>query len=117
MTVSTTTSEPDATATPIPATSPHETACELAGSRSRLQVGTNATIVRRLNFRSSPGIQDNWLRTNNPGTAVKIVDGPVCLPYASGAYVWWQVQLPDGQVGWSAEGSVHGTFYFVEPGS
>jgi hypothetical protein len=75
----------------------------------------SATILRRLNFRSSPGIRDNWLRTNLPGTKVEIVGGPECLPHFTGAYVWWQIQLPSGETGWSAEGSVHGTFYFLEP--
>jgi len=74
-----------------------------------------ATILRRLNFRSSPGIQDNWLRTNVPGTRVEVIGGPECLPYVAGAYVWWQIKLPDGNVGWSAEGSAYGTSYFMEP--
>jgi hypothetical protein len=72
-------------------------------------------ILRRLNFRSSPGIQDNWLRTNIPGTQVEVIGGPECLPYVAGAYIWWQIKLPKGEVGWSAEGSIHGTFYFMEP--
>src|SRR6266540_3335245 len=121
----TSTSEP--TATPLP--SPTETsvieptatplawipvtsACETAASRSQLQTGMNATILRRLNFRSSPGIRDNWLRTNIPGTQVEVVGGPECVPYSEGAYVWWQIKLPDGRVGWSAEDSLHGAFYF-----
>jgi hypothetical protein len=91
------------------------TACDLATSRSRLQIGRQATILRRLNFRSSPGIANNWLLTNNPGTRVEVVDGPVCLPYFVGAYVWWQIQLPDGSIGWSAESSLRGGFYFMEP--
>jgi hypothetical protein len=80
-----------------------------------LQVGTNATILRRLNFRSSPGIRDNWLLTNIPGTQVEIIGGPECVPYWTGAYMWWQIRLPDGRTGWSAEGSLHGSFYFMEP--
>jgi hypothetical protein len=90
-------------------------ACEAAISRSRLSVGGNATILRRLNFRTSPGIQNNWIRTNLPGTQVEVIDGPVCLPYFIGAYVWWHIRLPDGQVGWSAESSLFGRFYFMEP--
>ena len=90
-------------------------ACEAAMSRSRLQVGQNATILRRLNFRSSTGIENNWIQTNLPGTQVEVIDGPVCLPYFVGAYVWWQIRLPDGQVGWSAESSLLGRFYFMEP--
>jgi hypothetical protein len=37
------------------------------------------------------------------------------VPYWTGAYLWWQIRLPDGRVGWSAEGSLHGSFYFIEP--
>lgn len=91
------------------------TACDNSASHSRLHPGDKATILRRLNFRSSPGIRDNWLLTNNPGTQVEIIGGPQCLPYWTGSYMWWQIQLPDGRIGWSAEGSLHGSFYFMEP--
>jgi len=102
------------TSTPIAGT-PLASACESSSSRSRLQNGMNATILRRLNFRSSPGIRDNWLRTNLPGTNVQVIGGPQCVPHFTGAYVWWQIKLPDGQTGWSAEGSQFGSFYFMEP--
>lgn len=109
---------PTATATsistPAPAT-PVASACEAAASRSRLQAGGSATILRRLNFRSSPGIQDNWLLTNLPGTRVEVIGGPECVPQFNGAYVWWQIKLPNGQVGWSAEAPQYGSFYFMEP--
>jgi hypothetical protein len=105
----------EATPTPTASTPVPLTACEAAQARSRLEQGMNATILRRLNFRSSPGIADNWLRTNIPGTPVEVVGGPECLPYYTGAYVWWQIRLPDGEIGWSAEGSMHGSFYFMEP--
>lgn len=104
----------EVTTTPL-AGAPATTTCETVLSRSRLRAGANATILRRLNFRSSPGIRDNWLLTNIPGTQVEVVGGPECVPYWNGAYLWWQVQLPDGRVGWSAEGSLHGSFYFMEP--
>jgi hypothetical protein len=78
-------------------------------------VGRSATILRRLNFRSSPGIRDNWLLTNIPGTRAEVVGGPECIPHSIGAYLWWQVKLPNGQIGWSAEASVLGAFYFMEP--
>jgi hypothetical protein len=68
-----------------------------------------------LNFRSSPGIANNWLRTNLPGTKVEVIGGPECSPHVAGAYVWWQINLPDGQMGWSAEASQFGSFYFMEP--
>ena len=102
------------TSTPISGT-PAATACDAASSQSRLQAGMSAIILRRLNFRSSPGIQNNWLLTNNPGTKVEIIGGPECIPHSIGAYVWWQIKLPDGQIGWSAEASQQGMFYFMEP--
>jgi cytoskeletal protein RodZ len=105
----------ESTPSPTEETSATVTACEAAASRSHLQTGTNAKILRRLNFRSSSGIRDNWLRTNIPGTVVEVVGGPECLPHLAGAYIWWQVKLPNGEIGWSAEGSMHGTFYFMEP--
>ena len=102
------------TSTPV-AETPAATVCDAASSHSRLQTGMSATILRRLNFRSSPGIQNNWLLTNNPGTKVEVIGGPECIPHSIGAYVWWQIKLPDGQIGWSAEASQQGMFYFMEP--
>jgi hypothetical protein len=112
---------PSPTATSISSTftpmadTPAATACEAASAHSRLQTGMNVTIVRRLNFRSSPGIGNNWLLTNIPGTRVEVVGGPECIPHSIGAYVWWQIKLPGGQIGWSAEASQYGSFYFMEP--
>ena len=75
-----------------------------------------ATITRYLNFRSSPGIANNWIWTNVPGTQVEIIGGPECTQYqGGGSYMWWQIKLPDGREGWSAEASASGTFYFLEP--
>ena len=87
-----------------------------AVSRSQLQIGMQAIIQRRLNFRSSPGIRNNWIKTNLPGTRVEVIGGPECTRYKNGgAYLWWQIRLPGGQVGWSAEASAFGAFYFMEP--
>jgi len=75
-----------------------------------------ATILRRLNFRSSPGIRNNWILTNIPGTQVEVIGGPECTRYQNGgAYLWWQIRLPNGMEGWSAEASAFGGFYFMEP--
>jgi len=114
---------PAVTESPVPETLPtpiveipsEQNVCE-AVSRSQLQVGMKATIVRRLNFRSSPGILNNWLLTNIPNTQVEVIGGPSCTRYQNGgAYLWWQIRLPDGQIGWSAEASAFGAFYFIEP--
>jgi len=114
---------PSPTESPVPETLPtpiveipsDTNVCE-AISRSQLQVGMKATIVRPLNFRSSPGILNNWILTNVPNTQVEIIGGPACTRYEKGgAYLWWQIRLPDGQIGWSAEASAFGKFYFMEP--
>jgi len=85
-------------------------------SRSQLQVGMKAIIQRRLNFRSSPGIFNNLILTNIPGTEVEVTGGPACTRYENGgAYLWWEIKLPNGLTGWSAEASAFGTFYFMEP--
>ena len=87
-----------------------------AVSRSQLHVGTQATISRKVNLRSSPGLFNNWLAVNQPGTQVEIIGGPSCTRYKNGgAYLWWQIKLPNGKVGWSAEASAFGSFYFMEP--
>jgi hypothetical protein len=95
---------------------PSEPEACAAYSRSQLQVGMRATIQRPLNFRSYPGLFRNLILTNGPGVEVEIVGGPACTRYErGGAYLWWEIKLPDGSVGWSAEASAFGAFYFMEP--
>jgi len=87
-----------------------------AYSRSQLQVGMKAIIQRHLNFRSYPGLFNNLILTNTPGTEVEVIGGPACTRYQQGgAYLWWQIKLSDGSTGWSAEASAFGAFYFMEP--
>jgi hypothetical protein len=75
-----------------------------------------ATIAHIVNFRSSPGVFNNWILTNHPGIQVEVIGGPTCTRYKNGgAYLWWQIKLPNGRVGWSAEASAFGKFYFMEP--
>jgi hypothetical protein len=95
---------------------PSEPEACAAYSRSQLQVGMQATIQRRLNFRSYPGLFNNLILTNDPDTEVEIVGGPACTRYEKGgAYLWWEIKLPNGLTGWSAEASAFGAFYFMEP--
>lgn len=105
---------PETPSTPIVENPSNAEACSLLPPQ--LQAGMKATIKRRLNFRSSPGIMNNWILTNIPGTQVDVIGGPVCTRYENGvAYLWWQIKLPDGSVGWSAEASASGAYYFMEP--
>lgn len=82
---------------------------------SRLSVPGAARILYNLNLRSSPGIDGNLIRTNVSGIKVEIIGGPQCLSHEEGAYVWWQIRLVDGTVGWSAEGALNDRCYYLEP--
>jgi len=89
--------------------------CE-AVSHSQLQVGMQATIKHKVNLRSSPGLFYNWIAVNQPDTQVEVIGGPACTRYqGGGAYLWWQIKLSNGTVGWSAEASAFGSYYFMEP--
>ena len=100
---------------PVAENSPGESVCA-ATTRTQLQVGMKAVIQHRLNFRSSAGINNNRLSTNPPGTQVEVIGGPSCTTYKNGSsYLWWQIKLPNGDIGWSAEASAFGGFYFMEP--
>ena len=95
------------------ATPPVVVECPLA-MPSHLISSKSAIATTNLNLRSSPGIKDNWLKAIPAGTTVEVLGNPTCSPYLDGAYLWWQVKLPDGTTGWSAEGSLSGNSYFLE---
>ncbi len=82
---------------------------------SRLAVGKQARVLKILNFHSGAGTEYPVFHVNFPGTMVQIIDGPVCQPYGSAAYLWWKVQETGGATGWSAEGEQVGKFYYMEP--
>jgi hypothetical protein len=88
--------------------------CPLA-KPSRLVAGSNGVVTAPLNIRSSPGIANNLLFTMSPGTELKIIGNPICLPQYKGAYLWWQVEIPGVQIGWSAEAPQNEDFYFIDP--
>lgn len=85
------------------------------GSPSKLVSGGKGVVQSSLNMRSSPGIANNWLMTMSPGTELNILGSPTCLPHNEGVYLWWNIEIPDGQSGWSAEAPQNGDFYFIEP--
>jgi len=110
---------PTATNTPDTSSSDETTAdistCEEI-AKSQLQIGMTAKTNQRLNFRSSPEIKSNRVLTHSSGSQVEVIGGPVCTRYLDGgAYLWWQLELPNGLVGWSAEASIFGNYYFMEP--
>jgi carboxyl-terminal processing protease len=95
---------PDATAVECPLAMP-----------THLKPGQIITYTTNLYLRSSPGIKDNRLQVIPANTQVEVVGNPTCVLHGDGAYIWWQVKLPDGSTGWSAEGSLDGKHYFIEP--
>ncbi|MFZ5902060.1 MAG: hypothetical protein ACOYZ8_00725 [Chloroflexota bacterium] len=116
------TPSPTSTSTPLPApTEPVPTsdpnACPSAVTR--IHVGDSVRVLYRLNFRTGPGL--NWpiILTNNPGTRMEVIGGPVCTrratPGGDRAYLWWKVRLPNGLEGWSAEAPLIRPDYFLEP--
>ena len=114
--VSTPTLLPTPTPTAFALTS-GQTACP--STASRLRIGDKLRVLSRLNFRSGPGL--NWpiILTNNPGVSMQVIGGPVCTRLSDSqdarAYLWWNVQMENGQLGWSAEGSLLSPTYFVAP--
>jgi hypothetical protein len=82
---------------------------------SRLSVGQKAQVLKRLNMRAGASIDATIIQTNPTNTQVEIIGGPVCTPVGDGAYLWWQIRLPDGAEGWSAESSLNDASYFLEP--
>jgi hypothetical protein len=66
-------------------------------------------------MRSQPFITAPILQTNPTNTQVEIIGGPICTPQGDRAYLWWQIRLPDGAEGWSAEAPLNEATYLLEP--
>ena len=64
---------------------------------------------RPLNVRAAPSLQADVIVQLNPGLTMRIIGGPTC----EAGYVWWQVSLEDGRIGWVAEGEAE--LYYIEP--
>ncbi|MCS7070831.1 MAG: SH3 domain-containing protein, partial [Anaerolinea sp.] len=65
------------------------------GGQARVQTTAGDT----LNVRTGAGRSFPVITQVNPGTIVSIIQGPV----AADGFVWWQIMLPTGVVGWSVE--------------
>lgn len=93
------------------------TACPSA--ITRIKIGDTARVLLRLNFRYGPGLNWEIIKTNNSGTDLEVIGGPVCtsLLTDSGlkAYRWWNVRTRDGLEGWSAEAPLINPYYFLDP--
>ena len=96
------------TATPLPSATPR-----CAPGWTRLQVGNYAIVSPGdpNRVRSEPRKGDNLIATLDPGTVVKVLEGPVCAD----GLVYWKVESDNipGGVGWTAEGD--GKEYWLEP--
>lgn len=100
--------------TPAPSASSASGDCSKAPP-TRLEAGKKAVVAANLFLRKAAGIDQAILLTNPPGTSLEIVGGPVCIPYGSGVYRWWNVKTPAGTLGWSAEAALSGGTYFMAP--
>ncbi|MBZ0298895.1 MAG: SH3 domain-containing protein [Anaerolineae bacterium] len=88
-----------------------ESACALptrlsSGIRARVEPGPGTPN----NLRASPGLDGVRIGQIQPGEAFDVHEGPTCVD----GYVWWQVQMRDDTVGWTAEGDPAGR-YWLEP--
>lgn len=115
-------STPGSTVTETPTTGQAMATPAAAGSSScntsvpsRLNVGQTARVVTRLNMRGDASISASLVQTNSTNTQVEIIGGPVCEPVGERAYLWWQIRLPGGTEGWSAEMQLNNASYFLEP--
>lgn len=89
---------------------------EIKDLQSQLNVGDMVTIKQAVNLRTRPSLKNRIILTLKPDVQVEVIGGPVETLYQSGAtYVWWQVKIPGGLTGWSAEISLCRQFYFMEP--
>jgi hypothetical protein len=66
-------------------------------------------------MRNDASITAPILQTNPTNTQVEITGGPVCTPVGERAYLWWQIRLPSGAEGWSAESQLNERSYLLEP--
>lgn len=101
-------------ATPTPAAQAASGDCSKA-LPTRLDVGKKALVVYTLYMRAQAGMDKPIIFTSLPGNQLDILGGPVCIPYNGGVYRWWNVKGTSGASGWSAEGSLLGNNYFMQP--
>jgi hypothetical protein len=106
------TSTPAVTLSPTPLVTSDLASCPSA-LKSYLKVGRAANVTTTLNLRSSPDFSGNTLDTLVGDTHVVVIDGPVCVPFLDGAYIWWKIRLANGLTGWAVEGSLTGNTYFL----
>jgi len=82
---------------------------------SRLKTGDQAKVSQETNtpnrVRAGAGTADAIVALLDPGTVMKVIEGPVCVD----GLIFWRIEnqsIPGG-MGWTAEGD--GTEYWLEP--
>ncbi len=79
---------------------------------TRLNVGMTAYIDLEQplpnNVRAEAGTESELIGTIDPGESVTILAGPTCAE----GFTWWQVQLFDDTIGWTAEAD-HETYWLI----
>jgi hypothetical protein len=80
---------------------------------ARLEVGARARVTftdgTPSRLRAEPGLDGAEIAQMAEGTEFSVIGGPWCAD----EYRWWQLELDDGMIGWSAEGDAES--YFLEP--
>ncbi len=101
-----------ATPSPTPTAPPSPTAVTAV-----LQLGERAVLTGLgsdpLHLRDGPGRWYAEVAHLLEGETVSLTVGP--QTDTSGAYIWWQVELGDGSVGWIAEGPIDGSEHWLVP--
>lgn len=100
-----------ATTTSTPAPSP--VATTLVKGAVAVVANLGGTDLR---VRKGPGLQYAQVGSLNEGDRVTLISSRVVDD--AGAYLWWQVQLASGLIGWAAEGPADGSQrWLVAPGA
>jgi len=96
--------------TPIPTS---VTSCPGAPAQ-RVRVGDRVWVCTkydRLIVREQPRLSSREIARLEPGTYVKIINGPTC----ANSYSWWKIRTDSGPVGWVSEGGDNVDPYFICP--
>lgn len=80
-----------------------------------LAAGQQARVLINLNMHTTPEMIDNVFDANPAGVIVDVLQGPVCVPYLTSAYWWWEIRNAEGVTGWSVEATINGAVYFLGP--
>lgn len=65
--------------------------------------GYGEVLTTSVNLRETPGGSRRGVLRN--GDQFRVVEGPIPSEYLGICFFWWQVQTPQGDLGWVAEGS------------